>query len=69
MASGERGINQSNEASLENDFAYTKYKDNESSRLSDHIMAGKAWTRVKAGNSCANEKAPAAAVTSAMKAK
>lgn len=50
--------------------AYTKYKDNERSRISDHVMdvkRGNDWG--EAWNLCDNEKAPAAAVTPAMKAK
>ena len=56
-------------ACREHDIAYSKYKDNERRRVADRVLAGKAWERVKALNSGISERAYAAAVAAAMKAK
>lgn len=69
LARGERGINELDEACREHDIAYDRYKDNERRREADRKLADKAWTRVKAWNSGVSERAYAAAVAAAMKAK
>lgn len=69
LARGERGINELDEACREHDIAYAKYKDNERRQIADRTLASKAWERVKASNSGISERAYAAAVAAAMKAK
>ena len=69
LARGERGINELDEACREHDIAYAKFMDNENRREADQVLAGKAWKRVKAWNSGISERAYAAAVAAAMKAK
>jgi hypothetical protein len=69
LARGERGINELDEACREHDIAYAAYKDNERRRIADRKLAEKAWERVKAWNSGVGERAYAAAVAAAMKAK
>lgn len=69
LARGEHGINELDEACREHDIAYSQYKDNERRRIADRILAGKAWKRVKAWNSGLSERAYAASVLAAMKAK
>ena len=69
LSRGDRGINELDEACREHDIAYTQYKDNESRRIADRTLAGKAWERVKAWDSGISERAYAAAVAAAMKAK
>lgn len=69
LSRGERGINQLDEACREHDIAYAKYKDNEHRQAADRVLAGKAWKRVTALNSGVSERAYAAAVAAAMKAK
>lgn len=69
LARGERGINLLDEACREHDIAYAKYKDNEHRRIADRVLASKAWRRVKASDSGVSERAYAAAVAAAMKAK
>ena len=69
LARGDRGINELDDACCEHDIAYSKYKDNERRRVADRVLAGKAWERVKALNSSISERAYAAALAAAMKAK
>jgi hypothetical protein len=69
LARGDRGINALDEACREHDIAYATYKDNERRRVADRKLAAKAWERVKAWNSGVSERAYAAAVAAAMKAK
>ena len=69
LARGEHGINELDEACREHDIVYAEYKDNERRRIADRILAEKAWKRVKAWNSGVSERAYAAAVAAAMKAK
>ena len=69
LARGDHGINELDEACREHDIAYARYTDNEHRRIADRILAEKAWQRVKAWNSGVSERAYAAAVAAAMKAK
>jgi hypothetical protein len=69
LARGERGINELDEACREHDIAYARYKDNSRRRIADRVLADKAWERVKGWNSGVSERAYAAAVAAAMKAK
>lgn len=66
---GERGINELNEACLQNDIAYAGYKDNERGRIADQILANNACGEVKVSNSSVSERTYASAVDIAMKTK
>lgn len=65
LACGEHGISELGEACCEHD----KYKDNENGRKGERILRGKTCKLVKPWNSGVSERAHAAAVVAAMKAK
>jgi hypothetical protein len=69
LARGDQGINPLDAACREHDIAYSQNKDLAKRHVADDILAAKARKRITAKDSTLGEKAAAAAVWTAMKAK
>ena len=69
LARGDRGINPLDAACCEHDIAYSQSKDLAKRHVADDILAAKARKRITAKDSTLGEKAAAATVWAAMKAK
>lgn len=69
LARNDPGINQLDSACKQHDIAYAKFGDSKSRSIADHVLAEKAWERVKASDSSVAEKAAAWAITNIMKTK
>jgi len=69
LARGDRGINPLDAACREHDIAYSHSNDLAERHVADKILADKARKRIIARNSTLGERAAAAAVWAAMKAK
>lgn len=70
LTRGDPPVNQLDSACKEHDIAYSKNRDNVSSRNeADRVLADKAWQRVFSRDSSIGEKAAAHAVTNAMNLK
>lgn len=66
---GDTGKNYLDQACLQHDLAYSRYKDLERRHEADKILEESAWQRVKHPASSTGEKINAWLVTTAMKAK
>lgn len=69
LSRGDPGVNSLDKACKEHDIAYSKYKNTQDRNIADRILATKAWSRVKAGDSNLGERANALLVTNIMNAK
>ena len=69
LARGDRGINPLDAACREHDIAYSRSNDLSERHAADRILAAKARTRIVAKDSTLGERAAAATVWAAMKAK
>ena len=70
LARDDKGINLLDAACKEHDIAYSQNRENiEERNNKDRVLADKAWQRVKAKDSCIDEKVATYAITNIMKAK